>query len=169
MNKYGKKNNRKNQGLVIALVVLSSLLVAMLLLVWKLERGNVEQIPETELPETISTETAAEPKTEATETEPEETEPQDTEEEIIIETEPKVDAPKVGSITYEEYLALPVEAQQAYYNKFESPDAFFLWLKEAKAEYDAATEPPETFGDEDSTNSTENPGIDIEEDVEDWE
>ena len=169
MNKYGKKKNRKNQGLVIALVVLSTLLVAMLLLVWKLERGDVEQIPETELPETFPTETAAENKTEATEIEPVETEPEETEEEIIIETEPEVDAPEAGSITYKEYLALPVEVQQAYYNKFESPDAFFLWLQEAKAEHDAATEPSETFGDEDSTNSTENPGIDIEEDVEDWE
>lgn len=121
--------------------------------------------------ETPATEPATEPVA-VTEpvvaTEPEATAATEVPEEIEIEIEtfPEVDAPEAGSITYEEYLALEVEVQQAYYEGFENPDAFFAWLNDAKAEYEAATEPLETVAPDDNTDS----GIYIEdESVEDWE
>ncbi len=161
MNKNVK--NRKNRRLVAVLVVFIALLAAMLAFVWKQESGS--QTPETELPETTAAEAPAEVETDAPETLPEETE-----EEIFIETEPEVDAPEAGSITYAEYLALDVEVQQAYYNKFASPEDFFLWLNAAKAEHEASTEPQPTTGSEDGEQSTEpTDGIIVEdEDVEDW-
>lgn len=122
-----------------------------------------------------ATEPAAQ--TEATEApavaEPEavETEPEVTEEEMIIETEPEVDAPEAGSITYEEYLALEVLVQQAYYEKFDTPDDFFAWLNDAKAENEATTAPTDTTEpttQDPETGSSEG-GIVVEEGVEDWE
>lgn len=49
-------------------------------------------------------------------------------------------APVVGTLTYEEYLALPVESQEAYYASFESVEAFFEWLNTAKSETQATEE-----------------------------
>lgn len=42
--------------------------------------------------------------------------------------------------TYEEYLAMTGEEQQAFFNSFASPEAFFAWMTAAKAAYDAAQE-----------------------------
>ena len=72
---------------------------------------------------------------------------------------PEVSAPEAGSIDYETYLALTVEEQQAYYENFETPDDFFVWLEEAEAEYEANRE----------NEPSENSGFFIEEGVEDWE
>ena len=94
-------------------------------------------------------------------------------EEVIIETEPEVEAPEAGSITYEEYLALEVLVQQAYYEKFDTPDDFFVWLNAAKAEYESATEQQPTIGaveEETEEPTTSSGGIYIEDEgVEDWE
>ncbi len=81
---------------------------------------------------------------------PEETYPEET---LPMETIPVVEAPAPGSISYEEYLELDVDVQQAYYESFASSDAFFLWLEEAQAAYEA-------------TRPTSNG---MEEGVEDWE
>lgn len=72
---------------------------------------------------------------------------------IPMETEPPVEAPEAGSISYEAYLELEVEVQEAYYESFESADAFFAWLDEAQAAYEATK--PTSSG--------------MEEGVEDWE
>ncbi len=42
-----------------------------------------------------------------------------------------------GSISYEEYIAMSGEEQEAYFMQFSDPMAFFVWLETAKAEYDA--------------------------------
>lgn len=98
--------------------------------------------------------------------------------EIEIETFPEVDAPEVGSITYEEYLALEVEVQQAYYESFENPDAFFEWLNDAKEEYNASAETVKIFGADDHSGEVQQDEIQVEEiwsggfleeSVEDWE
>lgn len=88
----------------------------------------------------------------------------------IIETFPEVEAPEAGSITYAEYLDLTVEEQQAYYENFETPDAFFAWLNPAMAEYAASTEHEETYGNnQEETGPIEvADGIFVEEELEDW-
>lgn len=83
-------------------------------------------------------------------TEPEETVSEET---VPMDTEPLVEAPEAGSISYEEYLELEVEVQEAYYESFENADAFFAWLDEAQASYEA-TKPTSSH---------------FEEGVEDWE
>ena len=48
------------------------------------------------------------------------------------------DAPSPdGSTDYEKYLAMTGEEQEAFYNTFASPDEFFAWLNNARAEYEA--------------------------------
>lgn len=164
--------NKTSRILLIIVVVLVAVLTALLL---ALMPGKTSiQTPD----ETIATDATVEnvvdatekeavvleTEPEATEIEPEatETEPEATEEEII-ETEPEVDAPKAGSITYEEYLALEVEVQQAYYEKFETPDAFFEWLNEAEKVYESEKEAAEETEPEDSDIVLE------EGEVEEWE
>lgn len=66
-------------------------------------------------------------------TEPEETEPQATEPE---ETKPQEDKPQSGGTAYEQYLSMSAKDQQAFYESFESVDAYFAWLNSAKAEYE---------------------------------
>lgn len=100
----------------------------------------------TTAPTTVPT---AEPATVPT-TEPEETVSEET---VPMDTEPLVEAPEAGSISYEEYLELEVEVQEAYYESFENADAFFAWLDEAQAAYEA-TKPTSSH---------------FEEGVEDWE
>ena len=102
------------------------------------------------VPTTEPLDTTIPEETNPVETIPEETFPEET---IPVETEPQVDAPEPGSISYEEYLELEVEVQEAYFESFENADAFFAWLDEAQAAYEA-TRP---------TSS------DFEEGVEDWE
>ena len=85
-----------------------------------------------------------------------------------VATEPELSGPEPGSITYEEYMALPVEEQQAYYYRFESPDVFFQWLDAAKKEYESENTPTTTPSGE-NENPTQG-GVNIDgEDVEDWE
>ena len=158
--------NKTSRILLIIVVVLVVVLTALLLAL--MPGKTSDQTPD----ETIVTDVTVGNVVDATEKETValETEPEVTEEEII-ETEPEVDAPEPGSITYEEYLALEVEVQQAYYDKFETPDDFFAWFNAAKAEQEAATEPTEVIGSE--SDSSEDVGIvdDTfnEESVEVWE
>lgn len=160
--------NKTSRILLIIVVVLVVVLTALLLAL--MPGKTSEQTPD----ETIATDATVENVVDATEKETVvlETELEVTEEEII-ETEPEVDAPEPGSITYEEYMALEVEVQQAYYEKFETPDDFFTWLNAAKAEQEAATEPQPTVGSENVENEEPTtPAGDIfieDENVEDWE
>ena len=157
--------NKTSRILLIIVVMLVAVLAALLLALKPGKTGA--KTPD----ETIATDVtienvvdATEKETAVLETEPEATEtvPETTEEEII-ETEPEVDAPEPGSITYEEYMALEVEVQQAYYEKFETPDAFFAWLNEAEKVYESEKEAAEETEPKDSD-------IVIEEgEVEDWE
>ena len=84
--------------------------------------------------------------------------------EVII-TIPEVEAPEAGSITYAEYLELSAEEQQAYYENFDTVDAFFKWMDAAKAEYEAAVK--ENVADENPAE-TESEFF-LEEGVEDLE
>ena len=81
---------------------------------------------------------------------PAETLPEETE----LVTEPVIVAPEAGSITYEAYLNLSAEEQQAYYGNFDSSDAFHEWLDAAMKEYGAETEPVETFAPAEPENDT---------------
>ena len=40
--------------------------------------------------------------------------------------------------TYEEYLNMSGQEQQAWFESFEDPEAFFAWYDQGKAAYDAA-------------------------------
>ena len=62
----------------------------------------------------------------------------------------ETEAVEVGTIAYQDYLALPVEEQQKYYESFQSPEAFFQWMDAAQEAYEAATTPTETQPDEPS-------------------
>ena len=165
--------NKTSRILLIIVVVLVVVLAALLLAL--MPGKTSDQTPDETIATDVTVENAVDPtekETAVLETEPEATEtvPETTEEEII-ETEPEVDAPEPGSITYEEYLALEVEVQQAYYEKFETPDDFFAWMNAAKAEQEAATEPQPTVGFEEVEDPTE-PAGDIfidDENGEDWE
>jgi hypothetical protein len=75
---------------------------------------------------------------------PEETEPEDTEPE---DTEPEYSFDPSKPLTYEEYLALSAQAQEAYGRSFSNPLDFFTWLEQAKAEYDAKNPSIEVGGD----------------------
>ena len=157
--------NKKYAKLLVLLLVATMMITALLGCKAKEEPVTMEPTAEaTDAPAAVEPEA---PENEPTQDAPAETEP---EEEIIV-TEPEVDAPEPGSITYEEYLALEVEVQQAYYDKFETPDDFFAWFNAAKAEQEAATEPTEVIGSE--SDSSEDVGIvdDTfnEESVEVWE
>ena len=71
--------------------------------------------------------------TESEETEPEETEAKETN---PTETIPEETTAQVTVTAYEWYLSLSAEEQQAYFETFESIDAYFLWLNNAKAEFE---------------------------------
>lgn len=70
---------------------------------------------------------------------PEETKPED--------TEPDYSFDPSKPLTYEEYIALSAEAQEAYGRTFSNPLDFFIWLEQAKAEYDAKNPSIEVGGD----------------------
>lgn len=55
-------------------------------------------------------------------------------------TPEKPETPSVpeGEVTYEMYIAMSGEEQQAYYSTFSSPAEFFAWLNAGKAEYEAS-------------------------------
>jgi hypothetical protein len=57
-------------------------------------------------------------------------------------------------VTYEDYLAMTPDEQQAFYDSFASEDEFFAWFVEAKAAYDAAK-------DEEHVDVGEDGSIDI--------
>ena len=159
--------NKKYVKLLALLLVATMMTTALLGCKAKEEPVTTEPtVAATDAPTAVEPEA---PEKEPTQDAPAETEP----EEEIIETEPEVDAPEPGSITYEEYLALEVEVQQAYYEKFETPDDFFAWMNAAKAEQETATEPQPTVGSENVENEEPTtPAGDIfidDENVEDWE
>ena len=134
---------KKNKMLPLGMAVVGIALVGLLL--WKMgDPPANDQQP---------TQTATQP-TQATQAEM-------TEPEFVIETIPEIIAPEAGSLSYEEYLALDVDTQQAYYNNFDTSDGFFLWLDEAQAAYEATQEA--------TTDQDNDIGIFIEEGVEDWE
>ena len=81
---------------------------------------------------------ATEPKaTEPKVTEPEATEPKATEPNPT-EPKPTESAPAVGETEYEKYMSMSGAEQKAYMESFGSIEAFFNWLQDAKAEYEAA-------------------------------
>ena len=51
-----------------------------------------------------------------------------------------------GKMTYEKYLAMSPEKQEAYFETFDDPDDFIKWYNAAKAEYDATHEGEEVEG-----------------------
>ena len=151
--------NKNYVKLLSLLLVAAVMATALLGCKAKEEPKATEPATQTEVTEAPA---VAEPET--VETEPEATEA------VVAETEPEVDAPEAGSLTYEEYLALEVEMRESYYESFATADDFFAWLDSAKAEYEAVTEPTEVVGSE--GESSEDIGIvdDTfeEESVEDW-
>lgn len=52
-----------------------------------------------------------------------------------------------SELTYEEYLEMTPEEQQAYYLSYEKPEDFFAWLNKAKEEYEANQNDIEIGGD----------------------
>ena len=66
-------------------------------------------------------------------------------EETEEETEDKLEGPEAFSLSYEDYLALPVTMQQAYYENFQTPEEFFEWLDMVQEEYQANMVPTETI------------------------
>ena len=52
-----------------------------------------------------------------------------------------------GKMTYEKYIAMSPEKQQAYFETFSSPQAFFTWFNNAKAEYEKNQDKTEVKGD----------------------
>ena len=83
------------------------------------------------------------------ETEPKETEPKETEPE---ETKPEETTPPATTLGYEQYMNMSAAEQQAFFQTFDSVDAYFAWLNSAKADY------------EEKQNATdlENGAVDIE-------
>ena len=60
------------------------------------------------------------------------------------------ETPEVQKVpTYEEYLAMTADEQEAFCDSFASPSEFILWHKEAKAKYDEEHKTPEIGGDVD--------------------
>lgn len=85
--------------------------------------------------------------TESKETEPEETEPKATEpkttetnvtEPETTEFQPTESAPTIVKTEYEKYMEMSGAEQKAYMETFDSIDAFFNWLQNAKTEHEAA-------------------------------
>ena len=62
------------------------------------------------------------------------------------DTPPNGELPAAGSMSYEEYMALDSKAQQAYYESFATPEAFFEWFNKAKSEYEAKDDSIEIDG-----------------------
>lgn len=84
---------------------------------------------------TDSTEPTATDPTESTEKKEPET---PTTEETTVPTEPEASKPSEdsGIMTYEKYCALSPAEQMAFFNTFESAEAFTNWYQNAKAEYE---------------------------------
>ena len=94
-----------------------------------------------------TTEPATEPKEETAPTNPETTQQP-------TETQPttggstgSADVPTVGGSSYESYIAMSGEQQEAFINQFASVAEFVQWYNAAKAEYDAAHPDIEIGGD----------------------
>jgi hypothetical protein len=154
MNKDPKM--KKITRLTVIFVVLCVILAALLVLLFTLEPREKEN------PVPVTTE----PTVESSATQLETTETTAPEAGTTVETEPALNVPEPGSITYAEYLALSVEIQQAYYHKFESPEAFFQWLDAAKKAHEAAEETDP--GVDDGEDPTEGTIFIEDEEVEDW-
>ena len=141
--------NKRNQKMLALMAAVLSVAAMMAGCGQKAAQESQVTVPVTEVPETAAPEETTLP----------------VEMEAVV-TVPEVEAPEAGSITYVEYLELTAEEQQVYYENFETPDAFFAWMDSAKAEYEASTEPLETFADE--NQEVVNDGFFEEESVEDW-
>ena len=158
MNKSTSKLAKIN---IVLAAVLAALLILLLVLVVTNQKDSQndnkqEVFPATEA--TATTATVEETADQENELQPENTAtlPEATEE----VTEPEVNAPEAGSLSYGEYLESPVDMQQADYENFESPEDFFEWMDTAKEEYEESISPDETLPD----------GITVEEGgIEEWE
>jgi len=60
---------------------------------------------------------------------------------------PQVPYEPEGPVSYDKYLGMSGEAQEAYFNTFDNPADFFAWLNSAKAEYDKLNPSIEIGGD----------------------
>lgn len=78
-------------------------------------------------------------------TTPQPTEPKPTETQPA-ETQPEQTKPAVTITEYEKYLAMSPTEQQAFFENFESVDAYFAWLNKAKVEYEAKQNATELEG-----------------------
>ena len=90
-----------------------------------------ETKPEETKPEETKPEETKPEETKPEETKPEETKPQETK---PVETQPKDPLAE----EYAAYLRMSPAEQQAFFESFDSPDAFFNWYNTAKAAYDAS-------------------------------
>ena len=86
--------------------------------------------PEQQIPTTVNTVPTTENTPETNTTEP----PQTPETTTPAVTEPETTAPI--TVTYPEYLAMSGQDQAAFIDSFDSLEAFFAWLNQAKAEYE---------------------------------
>lgn len=91
---------------------------------------------------TAPVETTEEPDEQGTEpTEPEVTDPTEDlkTDETTSPTEPEETQPGNNSdaMTYEKYNSMSAGEQMAFFNSFESPEAFTAWYQNAKAEYES--------------------------------
>ena len=144
---------------------LIALLAAVLAMAGMMAGCKQEQKQETQAVETTAaTEAVVTTVPEETTAPVETTLPEETE---VIVTFPEVEAPEAGSITYAEYLELTAQEQQAYYENFESVDAFFAWLNPAKEEYAEYLATQAADGNDGEEN--ESPIIVGEESLEEWE
>lgn len=84
--------------------------------------------------ETKAPTTASEAEEETTIPAEEETKPEET----TTPAEKNPDTPAKETTEYEKYLAMSGQQQKAFMESFDSIEAFFEWLNEAKAEYEAA-------------------------------
>lgn len=99
-----------------------------------MEEGWIEEDwPEETKPQETKPEETKPQETKPQETKPEETKPQETKPQ---ETKPEETKPQNTVTEYEEYLAMSPEEQQAFFESFDSVDAYFAWLNAAKAEYE---------------------------------
>jgi len=51
-----------------------------------------------------------------------------------------------SGMTYEKYIAMSPEKQQAYFESYSDPEDFFKWYNKAKAAYDKANKPDQEGG-----------------------
>ena len=95
--------------------------------------GGIEELTEEEVKESqkdAAGQAQSSPKTDVTE------EPEKTDAEQSRGADLNIASPN-GSTEYEKYLAMSGDEQQAFFESFGDPAAFFAWLNNARAEYEA--------------------------------